>query len=108
MTTSPALRRKAERLLETRRIAWPDIRIEHPPDRLALQRRDHLFGGEAPHVLACFARDARRVRRDDHVVELQERMFERRRLLLPHVESGACDLLRAQRVLKRLFIMNAA
>src|SRR3954451_9475946 len=108
MTTSPALRRKAERLLEARRIARPDLRIEHALYRLAVEGRDHLLGGETAHVLARLARDTRRVRRDAHVVELQERMFERRRLLFPHVESRTGDFLRAQRVLQRIFVMDAA
>src|SRR3954463_12439186 len=108
MTTSPALRRKSEGLLETCRIAWPDRRIEYALDRFAIERRDHLLGGETAHVLARLARDTRRVRRDDHVVELQERMFERRRLLFPHVESRTGDFLRAQRVLQRIFVMDAA
>src|SRR5689334_12489838 len=90
------LRRKAERLLEARRIARPDLPVEHALDRLAVERRDYLLGGEAAHVLARLASDAGRVRRDDDVVELQKGMFERWRLLLPHVEARARNLLCAQ------------
>src|SRR4051794_19221641 len=84
-----ALRRKAERLLESRRVARPDLRIERALDRPAVERRDHLFGGKAAHIFARFARDAGGVRRDDDVVELEQRMFERRRFFLPHVEACA-------------------
>ena len=35
-------------------------------------------------------------------------MIERRRLLLPHVEPCACDLLRPQRFFQRLFVMDVA
>src|SRR6188508_1114926 len=45
-------RRKTERLLEARRIARPNFPVEHALDRLAVERRDHLLGCEAPHVLA--------------------------------------------------------
>src|SRR6266550_678731 len=88
------LRREPERLLEARRVAQPDLRIEHAGDGLAVERREHLIGRNAAHVLARLARDAGRVRTDHHVVHLQQRVIERRRLLLPHVEPCACDLLR--------------
>src|SRR5262245_48471191 len=42
-----ALRHKAERLLEARRIARPDLRVEHALDRLAVERREHLLGRDA-------------------------------------------------------------
>src|SRR5438270_11731654 len=57
-----ALRRKSERFLEPRRIARPDLRIEHARNRLAVERRQHLFGRDPSHVFARFACDAGCVR----------------------------------------------
>src|SRR5436853_757973 len=44
-------RRKSERLLEARRIARPDLRVEHARGPLAVERGDHLLSRKASHVL---------------------------------------------------------
>src|SRR5947209_332487 len=75
------LRHEPEHLLVACRIARPDLRIEHARDWLAVQRRKDLLGGDASHVLARLMGDAGGVRRNHHVVELEQRVIERRRLL---------------------------
>src|SRR3954465_13527703 len=47
-----SLRRKSECLLEARRIARPDLRVEHARDRRTIERGDHLLSRKASHVLA--------------------------------------------------------
>src|SRR3954451_20188763 len=77
---SAPLRHDAERLLEARRIAGPDLRIEHARDALAVGGGERLFGGDAPHVAARLARHAGGMRRRNHIIHLQQRMIERRGL----------------------------
>ena len=48
------------------------------------------------------------MRADNDVIELQQRMILRRRLLLPHIQPGTGQLAGAQRVRQRHFIMDEA
>ena len=74
-------------------VMRPDLGIDDARRPLAVERVQHLLGGDAAHVLARFAGDAGGVRARQHVVELQQRMLRRRRLLGPDVEAGARDAL---------------
>src|SRR6516225_10081204 len=102
------LRPKPEGLLEPLGIGRPHLRIDDAGRALAVERHDELLGGDAAHIGARLARHARGVGARDHVVELQQRMVGRRRLLVPHVEAGAGDLFCAQRLGERALVMYEA
>src|SRR5262245_36815632 len=102
------LRPKSEGPLESLGVSRPDLWIDDAGRALAVERHDELFGRDAAHIGARLPRHARGVRRRDHVVELQQRMIGRGRLLVPHVNAGACDLFRPQRLGERPLVVDEA
>ena len=82
-------RREAERLFEPLDVGRPDLRVNDARRPLAVERIQHLLGGDPAHILARFLGHACGVRARQHIVELQERMIRRRRLLGPDIEAGA-------------------
>src|SRR3954452_24083114 len=103
-----SLGRESERLLEPLGIGRPYLRIDDAGRALAVERHDQLLGGDPAHIGAGLAGDARGVWARDHIVELQQRMIGRRRLLLPHVDPGAGDLLASQRLGQRALVVDEA
>src|ERR1051326_7995918 len=94
----PLPRGEAQCALEPLRVQRPDLGVDDAGRRLAVERVDELLGGDAAHVHARLMGDAGGVRARDHVVELQQRVIAWRRLLAPHVETGAGDAFIAQRL----------
>src|ERR1700744_2980378 len=101
-------RRKPKRLLEPLHVMRPDFGVDDARRALAVEGVEHLLGGDPAHVLAGFMGNAGGVRARQHVVELQQRMIRRRRLLGPDVEAGAGDLLVTQRVRQRVLVVDKA
>ena len=66
------------------------ILIDHVlPDRGAIQRAQDITRGllaHAVHSLPCHAGD---MRGDDHIGQLKQRIWNRRRLLRKHIKAGA-------------------
>src|ERR1700736_6959496 len=89
-------RSEAQCALEPFGVQRPYLGVDDAGRRLAVERVDELLGGDAAHVHARLMGDAGSVRARQHVVELEQRMIARRRLLAPHVEPGAGDPLAAQ------------
>src|SRR4051794_30839963 len=90
---APLPRRHAKGLLEALGIARPDLGIDDARRALAVERIKHLFGGDAAHVLARLDGDACGMRARQHIVELEQRMLRRRRLLGPDVKAGTGNAL---------------
>ena len=89
-------------------INRPHLRIDDARRTLAVERHDQLLGRDAPHVGARLVRHPRRVRARHHIVEGEQRMIGRWRLLVPHVEPGAGDLFSPQRVGERALVVDVA
>ena len=53
-------------------------------------------------------RDPGGVKSRDDIRQFQQRMIERRRLRVPHVESGAAEMTRENRIGQRRFVVNPA
>jgi rhodanese-related sulfurtransferase len=103
----PALfRRDAKRSRKPFRIGRPHLRIDDPRRALAVERVKQLLGGDAAHVDPRLLGHAGRMRARQHIVELQQRMLRRRRLLVPDIEPGAGDALFLQRVVERPFVVD--
>src|SRR4051794_33510042 len=86
MRRSETLRRgKPESPLEAFGIAGPNYRVNDARRPLAVERIEHLLGGNPAHVGSRFSGHPGGVRAGEHVVELQQRMIRRRRLLGPDV-----------------------
>ena len=98
----PTLSRcKSEGPLKTLDVIGPDFRIDDAWRPLAIERVKHLLGGYPRHVLPRLPGHPRGMRARQHIVELQQRMVGRRRLLGPDVKSGAGNALVAQRLEQR-------
>ena len=67
-----------------------------------------LLGGHGGHFLVSPHGHAGRVVGGNHVVELQQRMIDGRRLHRPHVESGSAQMALLQRLAKGLLVVDAA
>ena len=89
----PLPRRKPKSPLEAPGVIRPYLGVDDARRPLAIERVQKLLGGDPAHVLPRFPGHAGRMRACEHVVELQQRMIRRRRLLGPYVEAGACDRL---------------
>src|SRR5438270_9087441 len=74
---APLPRRHAERLLEALGIARPNVGIDDAWRALAVERLQHLLGGDAAHVPARLDGDACCMRARQHIVELEQRMLRR-------------------------------
>src|ERR1700730_7131185 len=94
--------------LEPFRVVRPDLGVDDARRPLAVERVENLLGRDPAHVLARLLGDPCGMRARQHVVELQQRVLRRRRLLVPDVEAGAGDPLVAQRVIQRLLVVNEA
>src|SRR5690348_15488350 len=101
-------RRHAERAREALAIMRPDLGIDDPRRSLAVERVKNLLGGDAAHVLARLAGDACGVRARQHIVELQQGVLGRRRLLRPDVEAGAGDALILQGLQQCVLVVDEA
>src|ERR1700740_3659586 len=77
----PLPRGEAQCALEPLRVQRPDLGVDDAGRRLAVERVDELLGGDAAHVHPRLMRDAGGMRARQHVVERQQRMLTRRRLL---------------------------
>src|SRR6185437_2721926 len=84
---SPLLRGHAEGSGKALAVMRPDLGVDDARRPLAVERIQNLLGGDAAHVFARLPRNASGVRARQHIVELQERMLRRRRLLGPDVEA---------------------
>src|ERR1700748_1771160 len=91
--SSPLFRGDPKSLGKALAVMRPDFGIDDARRPFAIERIEDLLGGDAAHVLARLARDAGGMRARQHIVELQQRMLCRRRLLGPDVEGGARDAL---------------
>src|SRR6266566_4280684 len=101
-------RSEAQCALEPLGVQRPDLGVDDARNGLAVERIDELLGGDAAHVHARLMGDAGGVRARQHVVELEQRVIARRRLLAPHVEPGAGDALVAQRLEERRLVVDVA
>src|SRR5262245_5706924 len=70
--SSLRLRSEAQCALEALGVQRPDLRVDDARGVLAVEGVDELLGGDAAHVDARLAGDARRVRARQHVVELEQ------------------------------------
>ncbi len=97
------LRRERDERAEHLQLARVDDGDVHRrPHDLAVERRRHLLGDDDPGAILRLGRRAREMRRDDDLRQLEER--PRVRLRLEHVERGARDLSRANRVHERCLV----
>src|ERR1700729_4511248 len=87
--SSPLRRGKSESALETLHIMRPHLGVDHARRPLAVERAKNLLGGNPAHIGSRLPGHARGMRAREHVVELQQRMIQRRRFLGPDVEAGA-------------------
>src|SRR5882757_11132428 len=106
MSPTTLSRRKPEGPLETPGVGRPYFGVDDARRPLAVERVENLLGRDPAHVLARFLGDPCRMRARQHIVELQQRMVRRRRLLVPDIEPGAGDPLAAQGIFQRLLVMN--
>jgi hypothetical protein len=104
-----ALRRcKPERAFETLGVVRPDLGIDEARWPLAVEGIENLLGGDPAHIFPRFPGHTGRVRAHQHVIELQQRMVRRRRLLGPDVEARSRDRFVAQCFKQCCFIMDKA
>src|SRR2546430_12657795 len=82
----------------------PRLEINAVDERLARLVAAEVLGEERERALAGAGRRARVVRRDDHVLERPEGTFLRERLGREHVERGASDPFRLQRLHHRRLV----
>src|SRR5581483_4300197 len=101
-------RRETESTLKTLDVSGPDFRIDQPRWPLAVERVEHLLGGNPRHIFPRLPGDARGMGACDHIVEGKQGMIGRRRLLGPDVEASARDALVAQRLLERHLVVDEA
>src|SRR3981081_823794 len=106
MSPTTLSRRKPEGPLETPGVGRPYFGVDDARRTLAVERVENLLGRDPAHVLARFLGDPGRVRARQHVVELQQRVLRRRRLLVPDVAPGPGDTFFAQRIVQRPLIVN--
>jgi len=93
----PLPRRKPKRPLETSAVGGPYLGVDDARRPLAVERIEDLLGGNLAHVRARFPGHPRSMRACQHVIELQQRMVRRRRLLGPDIETRPGNELVAQR-----------
>src|SRR4029078_3997437 len=92
----PLRRREPESAFEALGVSRPYFRIDDAWRSLAVERVKHLLGGYPAHVLPRFPGHPSRVRACEDIIELQQWMLRRRRLLGPDVETCAGNALLAQ------------
>src|SRR5258708_32562065 len=98
----------SERPLEPFCVVRPDLGVNDARRPLAVEGIDDLFGGDPAHVFPRLLCDTRGVGACQHVIELQQRMLWRRRLLGPDIEAGAGDALFAHRLDQRGLVVDKA
>src|SRR5205823_13823808 len=75
------------------------VRIDHVlTDRLTIEHTQDIARRLLAHAVDRLARHAGHMRRHDHVGQGMQRVADRGRLLLEHVEAGAGDAARDQRI----------
>src|SRR5207249_3704127 len=79
-------------------------RGHHTRRRLAVEIREDRFGGLPEEDPVALGSHEAQVRRQHDVVEAEERVAIRQRLDVEHVQRGAGDAARAQRVQQRLLV----
>src|SRR6478736_7665111 len=92
-STEVLARLESKGALEAPDVSRPDLRINKARRPPAVERIQQLLRRNPCHVLPRFPGHARRMRACQHIVELQQRVIGRRRLLGPHVKARARDAL---------------
>ena len=84
-------------------VYWPEgfTRKGNSPAR---QPREEVLDGHLGHLPARFLRGAAQVRRDDHVIEFQQRVVARQRFRVGHVERRGVNLACRQGLGQRVLV----
>src|SRR6202011_5155212 len=83
-------------------------RIDRIAGRTAVEVLDDLVGDIERDVHLCFLRAGSKMRSDDHLRELQQRVVLRRRLLVEDVDGGTGDVAVRDRLRQRALVDDAA
>src|SRR3954471_11823077 len=104
----PELAKARRRKKANLRIDALRLRVHEIARRFAGEHAQHLFGGRDAHALARLLRHAGEVRREDRVVEREQRVSWLEAVVLVYVEHRAGDALLAQRLDQRRFLHHRA